>query len=131
MPTGNKANGHALLSIPETPADFLPPKASSEVAEMKSLLRNPEHWAEIKPYLLALAGLVPLTTGSPRYEEARLVFKVQDICRLNGYTLLANLDEARISKVFKSATKGNTGLTIKMLAKQGRELRLEERAAAE
>jgi len=116
-----------LIHIPETPAEFLQPKASSVVAEMKALLRNPEHYAEAVQYLKAMAGETKSIHGSARYDEAGCVFAIKDICRLNGYTLLAKLEAAEISRVFKFAFKGNTGLTIRQLQKQGTQLRLEHR----
>ena len=114
-----------MIHIPESPAEFLPPKTSSKVAEMKSLLRNPEHYAEVLPYLKALAGETASINGSPIYDEAGCVFAIRDICGLNGYTLLADAKPAEISRLFKFAYRGNTGQTLKMLKKQGTQLRLE------
>jgi hypothetical protein len=115
----------SMIHIPETPAEFLPPKASSKIAEMRSLLRNPEHWAEVLPYLKALAGETASINGSANYDEAGCVFAVKEICQLNGYTLLANAKAAEISRIFKFAYKGVAGQSVRLLRKQGSQLRLE------
>jgi hypothetical protein len=119
----------SLIHIPETPDDFRPPKPSSMVAEMASLQRHPEHWAEVAPYLKAIAGQIASIEGSARYDEAGCMFKIKEICHSNGYTLLAKANVAKLAQLFKYAYKRNTGQTMKMLQKQGSQLRLEFKRA--
>jgi hypothetical protein len=125
------SGGRSLITPPKTPAQFKPAKPSSMTAEMAALMRNQDHWAEIYPYLDAIAGTGPSIHGSARYDEAGCIFKVQEICGANGYTLLAAADAAHLSRYFKFALKSNTGLTMKVLLKQRTQLRLEHRRAAE
>ena len=50
-------DAHSLIAIPQSPADFKPPAPSSEIAEMAALLRTEEHWAELLPFVMAMAGV--------------------------------------------------------------------------
>lgn len=115
----------SLLKIPNSPLDFQPAKPDSYTQEMKSLLRDKEHWDEIKPYLKAIAGETQSIHGSPKWDEAVCIIKVQEMCQSNGYTLLASAELDVISPVFKRAFKSSTGMAFRQLTKQGRQLRLE------
>ena len=116
-----------VITPPESPADFLPPKPSSMIAEMAALLRNPEHYAEVRPYIMSISGHASSINGSPKWDEAACVFHIQGMCRANGYTLLADANAKSISHLFKAAYRRNTGQTFEKLLKQGVQLRLEHK----
>jgi len=97
------------------------------IAEMASLLRNDEHYAEIHPYMMSISGHAPTINGSARWDEAACVFAIQGMCRSNGYTTLANADAKTVSRLFKAAYKRNTGQVFGRLAKQGVQLRIEHK----
>jgi hypothetical protein len=129
--TKNGTNGttstdeRSLISIPRTPAEFKPPQASSMILEMASLLRNEDHWAQVLPYIDAIAGTGPSICGSPKFDEAGLIFKLKDISSHNGCPLLANLTPAQLSPIVKRALFRNTGERMRALQKQAIMLRLE------
>jgi hypothetical protein len=125
MDDGDSGSGRSLMKAPRSVAEFKPPRASSMISEMASLQRNEEHWAEIVPYLDALAGVGPTIFGSAKYDETGCMFAVKEICNANGYTLLAKASPAELSPIFKRAYFRNTGQRVRQLAKQGAQLRLE------
>lgn len=123
--SSNGPKGHSLFSIPKSPLEFKPPKPRSMTAEMAALQRNKKHWDEVLPYLEALSGRGPSIFGSAKYDETGCIFEVQRICQANGYTLLANANPAKLSRVFKLALKENIGMSFRQLQQQGKQLRLE------
>ena len=118
-----------MLKIPRTPAEFAPPRPSSVTAEMGALLRNKDHYADILPLIDALAGATESVNGSARYDEAYLIIEIKEMCQQNGYDLLADLNAAEVSRVFKSAYKVVAKHSFGSLLKQGNRLRLEHKKA--
>ena len=74
-----------------------------------------------------MAGETETINGSAHYDEAGCVFAVREICQTNGYMLLAQAKPAEISRLFKFAYKGVAGQSVRMLRKQGSQLRLEHK----
>lgn len=93
----------SLIRIPASPVEFVAAKPSSLTAEMKALLREPEHYTEILPYLRALAGETETINGSARYDEYGCVAVIKEMCGNNGYNLLAKLNLAQVSRVLKTS----------------------------
>ena len=86
---------------------------------MRALLRDPDHYAELLPFLKAIAGETASIHGSPRYDEAGCVFAIKDMCQQNGFTLLANLNPAQVSRVFQERLQGQRRTFVRQAHQAG------------
>ena len=111
--------------VPATVADMLPPKASSLITEAANFLRA--HWEEVKEDYEVLSGERPSVHGSLVYDEAATVFKVQQIAKANGFAFLGSVPAARLRCVLRFGYRRNTGTSMRLLERQYRQLRLEQR----
>lgn len=118
-----------LVFAPRTPSAFLPPKPRDATAEMAAMQREPKVWDQALPILDALYGKTPPIYGGPYWDRARLIHLLSDLAKANGYTVLAGLNDAQLSRAFTHAYYHNTGDRLRKRIAQGNQLRLEHKEA--
>jgi len=122
-----------LLVVPESP-DAFPEIHQDLVGEAAAMMKVPDHYKTIKPLLDGIASGAFINGGSD-WDFKAMIFKFQAEAQANGYTALAKAKAADIGRAFTHAWKRNTGMRLKDLRKQGRQLALEhkqqQRLAAE
>ena len=123
IPAGTASPPPAIIRVPQTPDDMLPPRQNSLIGELATCQRS-NHWDEVKPLWEAMSGEKPSLNGSFRMDEAAAAFKFKEIALTNGYPLMAAATPAQIRRAMRYAYKRNTGISVRKLEAQNRRLRL-------
>jgi hypothetical protein len=113
----------AMIHVPATVDDMLPPKQSDLITELSNLLRA--HWDEVHQYYASISGEKPSIKGSVMLDEAACVFEIERIAKANGYAIANNVKAAEIRRAARYAYKRNTGVSLRLLEAQNRRLRIE------
>jgi hypothetical protein len=116
------AAAEAVIHVPATVAEMLPPKASSLITEAANFLRA--HWEDVKPYYLSISGQAPSMHGSVSLDEAACVFKIQDIAQRNGFAFLGTVSTHKLRLALRFGYKRNTGIPMRLLEKQYRRFQI-------
>lgn len=121
----------ALITIPQTPAEFKPPRVGDLITTLAELCRQPEYWERIKGAFEAEAGLRPFKHGRREFHWAEVCFDIQKVAAENGHP---NLDDVTANLIFMKLRRSytrNTGVRMGQLTSQRHRLLLEHKAAAE
>jgi len=110
-----------MLHVPATVADMKPPRAADLTTETANFLRS--HWDEVVDFFKAISGELPTIHGSITFDEAACIFKIQKLASENGYDLLGTVHATKLRRVVRSAYKRNTGIAVKQLESQNRNMR--------
>jgi hypothetical protein len=126
----NEQNAVVEYRVPTSVTEMKPPKKSSLIGEMTAFQRA--HWEEVKDFFAMLSGEIPSAHGAADLDEAACIFEIQRIAKANGFAYLGTVPAAQLRTASRFAFKRNTGVPVKQLKKQRRQLQLEhKRQAAE
>lgn len=115
-----------LVRIVESVDDFKKPGQGSLIGEIESMIRNQEHWDQIRPYIESVADNGPTIFGSAKYDEFGCMYEIKKFADGNGYPLAAKATLAEIAPAAKWALR-RVGMPWKLIRKQGVISRLENR----
>ena len=116
-----------LIQVPTTAEELLPPNQRSAIDEAASALRA--HYSQLAHLYLSAAGLTATVNGSPRWDEAEIVFTVKSFAEKNGYHILAALNTAELAWVLMWGYRRITGHSLRAIQRQGHRLLIEQRRA--
>ena len=123
--TEQPSGSSTIYHVPATAADLLAPKPSSLIAEAANFQRA--HWDELKPFWQSISGEAPSMHGSLMLDEAACAFKAKQIATENGYAFLGSIPTADFWRAMRFGYKRNTGVPMKVLEAQYKQLRIEHR----
>lgn len=138
MPTETPFNGNAstaddppalptIVQLPASQADLPPPSHASAIDEAEAMIRA--HYDDIADLILSLAGLSPSINGSPKWDEAAMVFKLQAVAAANGYAILAAKNTSDLAWCVLWGFRRVTKHSLRAMQAQGNRLLIEQRHA--
>ena len=113
--------GNGMIHVPATVSEMKPPRAADLTTETANFLRA--HWEEVVGFFQAISGESPTIHGSITFDEAACIFKIQEMAKDNGYSLLGTVQASKLRRVVRSAYKRNTGIAVKALESQNRNMK--------
>jgi hypothetical protein len=113
--------GTGMIHVPKTAAEMKPPRPADLTTETANFLR--EHWDEVVAFFTAISGETPTIHGSITFDEAACIFKIQALAKDNGYSLIGTVPANRLRRVVRTAYKRNTGVAMRALENQNRNLK--------
>ena len=114
--------GTSVYHVPATVDDMKPPKPSSLISEAASFIRA--HYEEIKPFYQAMSGEAPSIHKSFQLDQAAYTFEVKRIASQNGYALLGAVPTYDLWRALRFGWKRNTGVPMRLLEKQYKQLQI-------
>lgn len=113
------------VRIPTDPTKFNPPPPADEISQATELLRDAKAWSQLCQFWQMIGGEMPSVGGNRFWDNARMVFRARELAASKGLTLLASLNDKRLSFVLKRALTRVSDITYKQLESQNKRLRLE------
>ena len=125
--TEDTSTSRLQYRVPATIEDMKPAKQSSLITEAAAFLRVEAYYEMAKPFLQAISGEALTIHGSITLDEAAYVFKVQEIAKANGFAFLGTVPAVKLRRALRFAYKRNTGISVRLLEKQRKQLQIEHR----
>jgi hypothetical protein len=121
------ASPPALITVPQTPDKFLPPRPKDLTALLADVCRNAQYWPRIKDIFEAEAGLRPYKHGRREFHWAETCFEIKKIAAENGHPVLDDIECNMIYLKLRRAYPRIAGATMKQLSSQRKRLQIEHR----
>ena len=123
MPTSTEGpEAPSIYRVPATVEDMRPPPPSSIITEAANFLRA--HWDEVLPFYQSMSGERPSMTGKFDGDEWKATFEMQRIASENGYAHIGSMQSNAFRRAVRFGYRRNTGVPMRLLAKQYRQLQI-------